>query len=114
MSREVYEEAGCTIDRRSLTFVASQPWSFPRSLMVGYTCTAVPGKGDTDATLSVDANELEDARWFDKAYVREQMALERATGQDGPATEGGFHVPSKVSLARTIIEAWLAEEDEAA
>ena len=35
--REVQEESGVRCDRASLRFVASQPWSFPRSLMVGFT-----------------------------------------------------------------------------
>ena len=43
-------------------------------------------------------------------YVRAELANEREAGRDGPAIEGGFHVPSQVSLARTLIEAWLAEE----
>ena len=61
------------------------------------------------AALAVDEDELEDARWFSKEYVREQLGLEREAGRDGPAVEGGFHVPSRVSLARTLIESWLAE-----
>ena len=43
------------------------------------------------------------------AFVRESLAAEREAGRDGPATPGGFHVPSKVSLARTLIEQWLQE-----
>ena len=63
-----------------------------------------------DPTLTVDEKELEDARWFDKDYVREQLAAERVAGLDGPATPGGFHVPSKVSLARTLVEHWLGDD----
>jgi len=106
--REVCEESGCSVDRSTLDFVASQPWLFPRSLMVGFTVCAAPSEG-ADAALAVDEDELEDARWFSKEYVREQLGLEREAGRDGPAVEGGFHVPSRVSLARTLIESWLAE-----
>ena len=103
VSREINEEAGVDVNRNSIEFVASQPWLFPRSMMVGFTCKVAEGATD----LVVDHDELEDAQWFDKAYVREQMAMEREAGKDGPAVEGGFHVPSKVSLARVLVENWL-------
>jgi NAD+ diphosphatase len=35
-AREVFEESGVEVDRASLQFVASQPWPFPYSLMVGF------------------------------------------------------------------------------
>lgn len=104
--REILEESGVDVDRPSIEYVASQPWLFPRSLMVGFVAQAADGA----AEVKVDENELEDAQWFDKDFVREQLSLERESGKDGPATEGGFHVPSKVSLARSLIEHWLEEE----
>jgi NAD+ diphosphatase len=100
--REMEEEAGVRCDRSTLRFVASQPWLFPRSLMVGYTVEAA------DDSLSVDPAELEDAQWFDKEYVRAELA--RQGNSDSPALPGGFHVPSRISLARTIIESWLEEQ----
>jgi NAD+ diphosphatase len=100
--REMEEEAGVRCDRSTLRFVASQPWLFPRSLMVGYTVEAA------DDSLSVDPAELEDAQWFDKEYVRAELA--RQGNSDSPALPGGFHVPSRISLARTIIESWLQEQ----
>ena len=55
-----------------------------------------------------DAEELEDAKWFDKAFVAERL---KAQGDsDEPPVAGDFHVPSRISLARTLFEAWLAEE----
>ena len=58
--REVREEAGVTCDRSTLRFVASQPWLFPRSLMVGFVVETA------DTALEVDESELEDARWFSR------------------------------------------------
>ena len=107
--REVEEEAGVKVDRASLRCVASQPWLFPRSMMVGYIAQVEAGA--EAAPLQVDEAELQDAQWFDRAFVKESLAAERAAGQDGPATPGGFHVPSKVSLARTLIEQWLQETE---
>ena len=76
-------------------------------MMVGYIAQVEAGA--EVAPLQVDEAELQDAQWFDLAFVRESLAAERAAGQDGPAMPGGFHVPSKVSLARTLIEQWLQE-----
>ena len=95
------EEAGVRCDRDTIRSVGSQPWLFPRSLMVGYIVET------RDVELDVDENELEDAQWFDKEYVRRELA--RQGESDAPAEPGGFHVPSSISLARTIIESWLSE-----
>ena len=76
-------------------------------MMVGFICTS-RGLAD-EAPLAVDENELEDAQWFDKEYVRRQVELQGE--EDAPATPGDFHVPSRVSLARTLIDTWLDEDD---
>jgi len=95
------EEAGVRCDWSTLRSIGSQPWLFPRSLMVGYIVST------EDEELDVD-EELEDARWFDREYVRAELA--KQGDSDAPAEPGGFHVLSSVSLARTIIERWLSEE----
>jgi NAD+ diphosphatase len=61
--RETFEEAGVTIGR--VVYYRSQPWPFPMSLMIG--CFAET----TSATLKIDPNEIEDARWMS----REDSAL---------------------------------------
>ena len=99
--REVREESGVAVRRDSVRFVASQPWLFPRSLMVGFLAEA-----DSDA-LDVDETELDGAAWFEREYVREQLA--RQGDSDAPPEPGAFHVPSRISLARTLIDAWLSE-----
>ncbi len=99
--REMMEEAGVHCDRTSLRFVASQPWLFPRSLMVGFIVET------EDEALRVDEAELEDAQWFDREFVRAELA--KQGDLDTPAEPGGFHVPSSISLARTIIERWLED-----
>lgn len=42
-AREVFEETNVEVDPTSLTYVASQPWPFPGSLMLGYRARAVSG-----------------------------------------------------------------------
>ncbi|MGD0185605.1 MAG: NAD(+) diphosphatase [Roseiarcus sp.] len=59
--REIHEEAGVACGE--VAYVASQPWPFPSSLMVGCLAQA------TSRAITIDRVELEDARWFDRADV---------------------------------------------
>ncbi|MFM6830412.1 MAG: NAD(+) diphosphatase, partial [Novosphingobium sp.] len=65
VKREVLEEAGVT--SHSVEYVASQPWPFPSSLMIG--CHAYAD----DKTIVIDETELDDARWFTREEVRYAM-----------------------------------------
>ncbi len=60
--REVVEEAGLRCG--SITYLGSQPWPYPSSLMIG--CIA----GALNEEIIVDSNELEDARWFSREEIR--------------------------------------------
>lgn len=91
VARELREEAG--IEVTDVTYIASQPWPFPSSLMVGCTARALSGE------LKVDHGELEDARWF----TREQVA---SALTDAPS--GAFQAPPPHAIARTLLEHWLA------
>ena len=93
VSREVHEEAG--VLARDVRYVASQPWPFPRSIMLGFTARA------TEDAISIDEHELADARWF----TREQI---RTFGDWGDAGEG-FKLPRPDSIARFLIDRWLAD-----
>lgn len=55
--REVYEESGIQV--KNLQYVASQPWSFPNSLMVGFLAEYAGGE------IQVQEEEISDAQWFD-------------------------------------------------
>jgi len=90
VAREVKEESG--LDVRNVRYVASQPWPFPSSLMIG--CRA---EAQTEV-LTIDLTELEDARWFTRDDVR--LGLEGADG----AT---FQPPPRTAIARTLLEHWL-------
>jgi NAD+ diphosphatase len=91
VARELKEEAG--IDVADVTYVASQPWPFPSSLMVGCMSRAL---GDA---LTIDFTELEDARWF----TREEVSAAVAGHGDAP-----FLPPPPHAIARTLLERWLA------
>lgn len=91
VAREVAEEVG--IEVTDVRYVGSQPWPFPQSLMLGYTARAV------GTELHVDHDEIEEARWFTREELRSGA---------GPAA-----LPPPVSIARHIIDGWLAEGPQA-
>ena len=91
VARELREEAGVEVS--DVKYIASQPWPFPSSLMIG--CWARASGKD----LSIDRAELEDARWF----TREDVAAALSNADSGP-----FQPPPRFAIARTLLEHWLA------
>jgi len=91
VARELKEEAG--IDVVDVTYVASQPWPFPSSLMVGCTSRALSDE------LTIDLAELEHACWF----TRDEVAAALEGRDDAP-----FLPPPRHAIARTLLERWLA------
>ena len=87
--REVHEEAGIVIGE--VTYLASQPWPFPGSLMLGYFAYA------TSHDITVDGEEIRSARWFTK----EQLATEVDSGR--------VQLPGVSSIARRLIEHWYGQ-----
>src|SRR5699024_2747262 len=67
--REVGEEVGVAVDH--VRYLGSQPWPFPRSLMVGFHATA-----DPEAPIVLEDEEIAEARWFDVDEVRAALAGE--------------------------------------
>ncbi|WP_042384369.1 NAD(+) diphosphatase [Streptacidiphilus melanogenes] len=92
VAREVAEEAGVRVDLDTVEYVASQPWPFPASLMLGFTAKVDSRDGSAD--IRVDGEELAEARWFS----REDLAAGMAAGTTLP--------PSGISIARRLVELW--------
>lgn len=90
--REVFEEAGVTVG--AVSYLGSQPWAFPSSLMMGYRGEAM------DETIQIDPEEIEEALWVS----REELALAFAGSHDKikPARKG--------SIAHFILFNWLADK----
>ena len=88
--REVKEEAGIHVS--DVTYVASQPWPFPSSLMIGCLARAASSE------LTIDTTELEDARWF----TRDEVERAIRGGENAP-----FQPPPHTAIARTLFEHWL-------
>ena len=91
--REVREEAG--LDVINPAYIASQPWSFPASMMLGFRAETV------QTEINIDDDELEDARWFS----REELA---AFGEYGDVS-AELTLPRKDSIARVLIDMWIRQ-----
>ncbi|MGY6630604.1 MAG: NAD(+) diphosphatase [Wenzhouxiangella sp.] len=87
--REVREEAGIRVGR--VDYLASQPWPFPGSLMLGFQAQAV------NVAIERQDDELEDVRWFGL----DELA------QAGEWDDGSpLCLPRKDSIARFLIDQW--------
>lgn len=89
--REIFEESGIRVGK--IDYHSSQPWPFPSNLMIGLMGEAV------STELTVDYDELEDARWFSLEEVAQMQARSHP---DGLAT------PPDISIAHQLIRAFLA------
>lgn len=81
VAREIREEVGVDVD--DVRYFGSQPWPFPHSLMVGFTARWKGGEPTPDGV------EIAEARFFDADALP--------------------HVPPPISIARRLIDAWVAE-----
>jgi NAD+ diphosphatase len=87
VAREVWEETGVRVGR--VFYHSSQPWPFPASIMLGFYAEGLSEE------IRIDPQELRDARWFTREEIRNHKAL-------------GFALPRGDSIARRLIEDWLA------
>jgi NAD+ diphosphatase len=82
--REVFEEVGIRL--RNVRYFGSQPWPFPNSLMVGFTAEYASGD------IVLEEEEIADANWF--------------TADSLP------NLPSAMSIARRLVDAFVAEASQ--
>jgi NAD+ diphosphatase len=92
--REVHEESGIRCGR--VRYLAAQPWPFPSSLMIGFLAEAL-----TEA-ITVDPEELAEARWFSRDEVREMVG--RAAGGADDSTR--VSLPAPIAIAHHICRRW--------
>ena len=88
VEREMFEEAGVVVT--DATYLGSQSWPFPFSLMLGFAARAKT----TD--LRPDGEEIAKLRWF----TREELAAEAEQ----------LLLPNRISIARAILERWFGAE----
>ena len=85
--REVFEESAIRAD--SITYLGSQPWPFPASIMISFSALAT-----NPDEAKADGEEIEEIRWL----TREQMRAEIA--------DKSLTLPPSMSVARKMIEFW--------
>lgn len=81
LAREVEEEVGVKVSR--IRYFASQPWPFPNSLMIAFVCDWESGE------IRPQAGEIEAANWFKVLQLPK--------------------LPSRISIARRLIDAVVGE-----
>lgn len=89
--REVFEESGVRVG--PVSYLASQPWPFPASLMIGCRGEALGRE------ITLDPNELQDARWVSREELVQAFAGEHPTIK--PSRKG--------AIAQFLMANWLAD-----
>lgn len=88
VQREIAEEVGVQVT--GLRYLGSQPWPFPRSLMLGFAARA------DDSPVRVDDQEIDHARY----YTRDEVSA--------AVDSGALTLPGPTSIASRMIAAWRA------
>lgn len=89
--REVYEESGLRVVDPS--YLGSQPWPFPGSVMMGFSARLAPGEHPENH--AADGEEILSLKWFTRDELK--------------AAVDDIKLPGRVAIARAMIEHWLGE-----
>ena len=101
--REVLEESGVEVG--AVRYHSSQPWPFPASLMLGCHAEAV------SEAITVDPEEIRDARWFPRADVARAVAF--SAGEIEGESGLDFGVPAPFTISHQLIRAWTSAAGDA-
>lgn len=93
--REVFEEVGLEVEQ--VEYIASQPWAFPNSMMIGFYVKAKTN------TIKIDPEEISRAHWF--------TAQDVAEFSDWGEAGDNIQIPRKESISRYLIDHWLKRND---
>lgn len=96
VGREIAEEVG--VDVHAIRYLGSQPWPFPRSLMVGFAAV-----GDPAQPLVPADGEIEQAKWVSRADVRQALAE--------PGSVEDLYLAGGSSIAYRMLQSWAAAAD---
>lgn len=90
VAREAFEEVGLNVN--TANYVASQPWPFPCSLMLAFSCET------TDEEVSLIDQELEKAIWVTAAELESKI------------NSGELKLPFSVSISWYLIDSWFTKQ----
>lgn len=100
VAREVHEEVGVVVD--DVGYLGSQPWPFPRSLMIGFEARA-----DRAAPVTPAPGEIAEARWISRDQARTALNSGSWADRTAPAPEGtDLVLPGPVSIAGAMLRSW--------
>jgi NAD+ diphosphatase len=94
VAREIFEEVGVAV--RDIRYLGSQPWPFPRSLMIGFEAVADPAE-----PLVLAEGEIAEARWVSRADVRQAIEV--------PGSVPGLGLAGGSSIAFRMLQSWAAD-----
>ena len=92
--REILEESSIRVGR--VHYLASQPWPFPSTLMIGCLAEALSEE------ITIDPEELAEARWFERDEVRAMVERSRS---DDPVP-GAATLPAPLAIGHQIARRW--------
>jgi NAD+ diphosphatase len=101
VAREILEEVGVSV--HDVRYLGSQPWPFPRSLMIGFAARA-----DRAQPVRPADGEIAEARWVHRDEVRAALAAGSWANRTGPVhgPTDGLVLPGEVSIAGRMLAAW--------
>lgn len=88
VARELLEECGAQVE--SMQYMGSQPWPFPRSLMLGFRAVI-----SNPQTVKADGQEIREIRWFTRAELLQALDTQEVV------------LPSHASISRKLIDDFL-------
>ncbi len=94
VAREILEEVGVAV--RDIRYLGSQPWPFPRSLMIGFEAVADPAE-----PLLLAEGEIAEAKWVSRTDVRAAIEV--------PGSVPGLGLAGGASIAFRMLQSWAAQ-----